>query len=84
MAENSLNNEILAEIANLSEKIEVNPTCADLYYQRGRLYWKLGRTGAAMSDYEQAGAIDPDSPAVEAMRISRDIMNFYNTDLYNP
>lgn len=57
---------------------------ADIFYRRGRLYWKLGRRGAAISDYERAVAIDSESPAAEALKMCRDIMDFYNTDLYNP
>ncbi len=57
---------------------------ADIFYRRGRLYWKLGQRGAAISDYERAVAIDSDSPAAEALKMCRDIMDFYNTDLYNP
>lgn len=57
---------------------------ADSYYRRGRLYWRLGDKGAAISDYERAVAIDPESPAAEALKLCRDIMDFYNTDLYNP
>lgn len=57
---------------------------ADIFYRRGRLYWKLGRRGAAISDYERAVVIDSESPAAEALKMCRDIMDFYNTDLYNP
>lgn len=57
---------------------------ADIFYRRGRLYWKLGQRGAAISDYERAVAIDSESPAAEALKMCRDIMDFYNTDLYNP
>lgn len=57
---------------------------ADIFYRRGRLYWKLEQRGAAISDYERAVAIDSESPAAEALKMCRDIMDFYNTDLYNP
>lgn len=57
---------------------------ADLYYRRGRAYWKLGDKGRAMSDYSHAAALDPSSPAAEALDLCRSIMDFYNTDLYNP
>ncbi|MDO4318957.1 MAG: tetratricopeptide repeat protein [Bacteroidales bacterium] len=57
---------------------------ADLYYNRGLLYWRLGKRGDAMSDYNRAVALDPASPAAQALTMAQDIMDFYNTDLYNP
>lgn len=80
------------EIEKIKESIELldreiaskEDPAADLYYRRGRLYWRLGDKGASISDYERAVAIDPASPASEALKLCRDIMNFYNTDLYNP
>lgn len=80
------------EIEKIKESIELldreiaamEEPSADLYYRRGRLQWRLGDKGAAISDYERAAAIDPESPAAEALKLCRDIMNFYNTDLYNP
>ncbi len=48
------------------------------------LYWKLGRRGAAMSDYAAAAAIDPASPAAAALEQARSIMDFYDRNLYNP
>ncbi len=82
--ESLTDNNILDEIAALTARIECNPNDDEAYFQRGKLYWKIGQTGAAMSDYEAAALINSDSPATEALRMSRDIMNFYNTDLYNP
>lgn len=57
---------------------------AEAYYLRGRLMWKLGRKAEAMSDYSKAAAIDPSSPASAALEMARDVMNFFNPDLYNP
>ena len=37
-----------------------------------------------MSDYNHAVALDPQSPAAEALKLCNEIMDFYNTDLYNP
>ncbi len=74
---------ILANIDTLSQRIAANPHDAEALYERGRLYWRLEKRGAAMSDYEAAAALGY-APATEALRISHDIMNFYNTDLYNP
>ncbi len=84
MSENKVNNIFFEQIDNLTSQIDSGNGDADCYYQRGRLYWKIGKHGAAMSDYEFAISLDPNSPAKEALRISNEIMDFYNTDLYNP
>ena len=81
-----------SEIEKIKESIErldreiagLQEPGADLYYRRGRLYWRLGDKASSISDYERAAAIDPESPASEALKLCSDIMNFYNTDLYNP
>lgn len=57
---------------------------AQTLYRRGRLAWKRGDKGAAISFYEQSSALDPDGPASLALEQARSIMNFYNRDLYNP
>ena len=57
---------------------------SDLFYRRGRLLWKLGRKTDAMSDYGRAVKIDPQSPAAAALDMAREVMNFYNKDMYNP
>ncbi len=72
------------EALNLLDKtLEVSPT-AELFYQRGRLMWKLGNKTDAMSDYGRAVELDPKSPAAAALDLAREVMNFYNKDLYNP
>lgn len=90
------NNEIRAEVERLlsenkpddalkvlDKAVEVNNE-AVLFYERGRLLWKLGRKTDAMSDYSKAVSIDPESPAAVALQMARDVMDFYNHDLYNP
>lgn len=57
---------------------------AELFYQRGRLLWKLGRKTDAMSDYGRAVELDPDSQAAVALKMAREVMEFFNRDLYNP
>ncbi|MDE5749752.1 MAG: tetratricopeptide repeat protein [Duncaniella sp.] len=56
----------------------------DLYFRRGKLYWRLGRRSEATSDYMKAVALNPDSPAARALENARDIEAFFNPDLYNP
>ncbi len=76
--------EIEKEIAALTARIDARGADADALYHRGMLYWKLGRRGAAMSDYAAAAAIDPASPAAAALEQARSIMDFYDRNLYNP
>ncbi len=83
---NDENLPIDAQIAQLDALISTTATSdlADLYFRRGRLWWRVGEKGRAISDYERAAALDADSPAVEALALARRVMDFYHTDLYNP
>lgn len=57
---------------------------AEIYFERGRLKWKLGDRAGATADYRHAIDLDASSPAAEALEMTRRIMDFYNRDLYNP
>ena len=70
-------------IRELTALIEHAPT-ADLYFRRGRIWWACGEKGRAITDYEHAVALDPESPAAVALEMARGVMDFYHTDLYNP
>jgi Flp pilus assembly protein TadD len=70
-------------ITALDELIKQEPS-AELYFQRGKLCWKVGRRSDAMTDYEHALELDPESPAGHALEMAHDVMNFFNKDLYNP
>ena len=61
-----------------------NKALADMYFRRGKLYWRLGRRAEATSDYAKAADFDPESPAVKALENARDVEAFFNPDLYNP
>lgn len=68
----------------LNSFINENPQSDEAYFLRGRVYWRLQDHGRAVSDYERAVAINPDSPARHALDIARDVFNFFNPDLLNP
>lgn len=55
-----------------------------ILYMKGRIAWKSGRKSDAISYYEQAVALDPHSEAATALEQAREVMAFYNKDLYNP
>ena len=77
-------NDLTEKIRELTDRLTRNPERADLYFERGKLYWKIGEKGSAMSDFNAAMNIDPNSPAKGYLDMANDIMDFYNTDLYNP
>lgn len=75
---------IQSEIDALTLRIRMMPNLAANYYERGKLYWKLGDRAAAITDFNTAVSLDPSSPAVGYLRMANDILDFYNHDLYNP
>lgn len=81
---NQVEVDIAAELSRLTAEIAENQEDDNLYYLRGRLYWRLGQKSLAISDYECAVALNSGSPASAALKIARDVMDFYNKDLYNP
>ena len=56
----------------------------ELFYLRGNAYRKSGNWQAALHNYMEAIAINPQSPAAEAKQMVMDILEFYHKDLYNP
>ncbi len=56
---------------------------SDAYYLLGNAYRKQGDWQGALNNYQEAIAIDPDSPAAEARNILLVILNFYNKDMFN-
>lgn len=71
-------------ISMLDHEIERHPNDDALWYLRGKSYWRMGRKAYAISDFEEAVHINPESPAVHALELARGIMDFYNPDLLNP
>lgn len=53
-------------------------------YEEGNAHRKQQRWADALNAYEQAVALDPDSPAAAARQMLVDIMEFYCKDYYNP
>lgn len=78
-----LKDEISGQIKNLTIQIDTTPT-SEKYFERGKLYWKAGEKGAAITDFNRALDLDPESPAKAYLEMANEIMDFYNTDLYNP
>lgn len=51
---------------------------------RGMKYWGMQKRSAAINDYLAAIRLNPESKAVQALKATNDILDYYNTDLYNP
>lgn len=56
----------------------------DAYFLLGKAYSKQGNWREAIRCFLSAVEINPDSPAREAHKAIMDIMEYHNTDLYNP
>lgn len=53
-------------------------------FMLGRIAWKRGDKGTAISYYTKSVELDPDGEAAVALEQARAIMDFFNTDLLNP
>lgn len=56
----------------------------ELYFYRGKINWRRGLNTLAITDFEHAVAINPDSKARHALEMARDVTDFFNPDLLNP
>ncbi len=80
ITENNLN----LALTELNEFITANPNADDAYFMRGRIYWRLGDKQNAITDYNRAVELNPASPASRALENARDVMDFFNPDIFNP
>lgn len=53
-------------------------------YRLGSESWKNGDRGKAMSLYAESAQLDPEGPGATALQMSKDIMNFYDKNQFNP
>lgn len=71
-------------IDQLNQLINQKPECAaEAYYLLGNAYRKQGDWQGALNNYQEAIALNPESPAAEARNMAMDILNFYNKDMFN-
>ncbi len=59
-------------------------TDGELFYLLGNAYRKKGDWQQAINNYLEAVERNPESPAAEAHAMLMNILNFRNTELYNP
>lgn len=76
--------DVCRAIERLRKLLETSPEKdADIHYLLGNAYRKRGDWQGALNSYQEAIAIDPESPAAEARNMLLDILNFYNKDMFN-
>lgn len=68
----------------LDAYIADNPSDDSALALRGLQHWSLQHRREAINDYLAAIAINPDSPARAALQSAREILDYYNKDIYNP
>lgn len=54
-----------------------------LYYLLGNAHRRMGDIPSAMNLYMEAIRLNPGSPAIYALSSAKDVMAFYNENLYN-
>lgn len=77
-------NNIEGAISALNDYIVTNPNSDEAYYLLGNMYRKSNDWRNAIKNYCEAIELNPDSPAKEAYEACIEVLNFYNTDLFNP
>ena len=63
--------------------LQESPNDDALYYLKGKALMRMGEWKKATDAYLQAQALNPDGPAQEQLTMIKDIMDFYNKDMYN-
>ena len=71
-------------ILELERYTQENKSDDVAFFRLGNAYRKVGNMASAIRCYLSAIEINPQSPAKEAHRMLMDILEFRNTDLYNP
>ena len=81
MLENNEVGEAIEELSILIDQAE-KPN-DELFYLRGNAYRKSENWQMAINNYLEAMEINPESPASGAYKMTMDILNFYNKDMFN-
>lgn len=68
----------------LSAMIENDGDNAELYFERGKLLWRINDRRNAINDILKAMELNPGSPAGQYLEHINSIMSFYDKDRYNP
>ena len=60
------------------------PQMDEVLTMRGMRFWGMQKRKAAIDDYLAAIQLNPKSKAVQALKATNEILDYYNKDLYNP
>lgn len=71
-------------LSELNSHIASEPDDDVALFMRGKLHWRMQNFALAVTDFETAVSINPQSGAAPALELARDVFDFYNTDLLNP
>lgn len=80
------NNEIDNAITLLQQQLDKEISDiekADVYYVLGNAYRKKTDWKNALDSYQKSTELNPESPAVEARKMTMDILEFFHKDMYN-
>lgn len=71
-------------LQHLSCYLNENTSDDEAYFMRGKLMWRVQKYPDAVTDFEHAVSLNPQSDARHALELARDVFDFYNPDLLNP
>lgn len=71
-------------VSQINNFINGNSRDDEAYFMRGKLLWRLQNYSGAVTDFETAVALNPESGALHALELARDVFDYYNPDLLNP
>lgn len=71
-------------VEQLNRYIAEHPESDEALTMRGMKYWAMSRRSEAINDYLAAIRLNPQSRAVQALKATNEILDYYNKDLYNP
>ncbi len=82
----SLAEDINRDIARLTAQIDHTPTAsAELYFERGKLYYRTGSFDLALNDFLHTLRLNPaHTEARSYEKLLREIFEFRYKDIYNP
>lgn len=70
-------------LASINTLLQESPADDALHYLKGKVLMRQGEWKKATDAYLQAQALNPEGPAQEQLSMIKDIMDFYNKDMYN-
>ncbi len=65
------------------EKRMVNEESGHLFYLRGKVRLRQNEWRLATNDFLMSQSLWPDGPAAEQLMMIKEIMDFFNKDMYN-